>query len=255
MLVFKVGVDMDNKRQICSVIGLLFFVILSFIVGFSTHRIDIVENLDIYLDGEKQYIRDKNGRLLNAIEKKDTLYLPVNELGYYLDYMTVTEENKVYLYELERGVNTKKLEGFKTETYDGEVIDSSVFGKSDYTLMLLWSTDCDKCKEKIVDLASLNDYFSGNNIQVMSVVTNQKLLAFDGRLEESEIDNIKTLSQSLGIDYYLYQDSIIRSELIGKSISVPKIFIFDSEGNLVKIVDKNINSQSIKTIFDFILGK
>ena len=59
----------------------------------------------------------------------------------------------------------------------------------------------------------------------------------------------------MDIDYYLYQDMVIRSELIGKSISVPKIFIFDNEGNLVKIVDKNINSQSIKTICDFIVGK
>ena len=192
---------------------------------------------------------------MNAIEKKDTLYLPVNELGYYLDYMTVTEEKKVSLYEIERGVNTKKIDGFKTETYDGEIVDSSVFGKSDYTLMLMWSTDCSNCVSKINDLSSLNDYFSGNNIQVMSVVTNQKLLAFDGRLEESEIDNIKELSNKLDIDYYLYQDMVIRSELIGKSISVPKIFIFDNEGNLVKIVDKNINSQSIKTICDFIVGK
>ena len=246
---------MDNKRQICSVVVLLFFIIISFIIGYNYNRVDIVENLNIYLDGEKQYIRDENGRLLNAIKVKDTLYLPVNELGYYLDYMTVTEEKKVSLYEIERGVNTKKIDGFKTETYDGEIVDSSVFGKSDYTLMLMWSTDCSNCVSKINDLSSLNDYFSKKNIQIMSVVTNQKVIELEGKLEESEIDNIKELSNKLDIDYYLYQDMVIRSELIGKSISVPKIFIFDNEGNLVKIVDKNINSQSIKTICDFIVGK
>ena len=101
-------------------------------------------------------------------------------------------------------------------------------------------------EEQIKELSKLNDYFSSNNIQILSVVVDS--------YNELEENKVKEKAKGLNIDHYLYTDSIIMNKLIGNASYIPKMVIVDNEGRLVKIFEKNLTSDEVMDVFDNMLG-
>lgn len=230
----------------------VFILIIGFYIGYNMTSFS-ENNNQIVVDGEDYIIRTSDGSIVKPIEKNDTIYLPVNELGSYLDYMTIIDEKGLSLYEVEN-TNRKILSELNTETIKGEKIDSSIFKNADYTVMFLWATHCKYCKDTISDFIKLNSYIEQNNIQFYSIVSDLEYLEFKNDILQEDIDNMNSIIGGLNITDTLLVDRVIEKELIGSSVSLPKLVIFDNLGNMVKIIDRTITSEQFVELFDNLMG-
>ena len=230
----------------------VFILIIGFYIGYNMNSFS-ENNNQIIVDGEDYIIRRSDGGIVKPIEKNDIIYLPVNELGSYLDYMTIVDEKGLSLYQVE-DTNLKILSELNTETINGEKIDSSIFKNADYTVMFLWATHCKYCKDTISDFVTLNSYIEKSNIQFYSIVSDLEYLELKNDILQEDIDNVNNIIGDLNITDTLLVDKVIEKELIGSSVSLPKLFIFDKYGNLVKILDKTITSKQFIELFDILMG-
>lgn len=258
-------IDIDTKKQekkklkmtqtqLCSVTVALLFLFLGFLVGKSLNRIETKEDFFVFVEGEEQVFRSDVGKKLYPLEVNGQMYLPINGLGSYLGYMTVnSNEDKLYLYEVEED-GVPLLKDFSTETLEGEKINSSVFGEADYTVFMLWGTWCKYCKEEIVNFAALNDYIKDNNIQFISVVVDFPMLSNKNELTTAQVKEAKDITKDFDFKYWILRDNIINTKLIGNTVSIPKLVIFDNQGNLIKIIEDNITNEEFVRVFDLIKG-
>lgn len=235
-----------NRVILCALIlsiGVLIGVLLTIKVGNLKH-IEELKDFSVYVEEEQQVFRNRIGKKVYPVNIDGYLYLPYSELGSYLGYMTI-EENGLHLYEIE-DTGEYIVKDFKTESYEGTSIDSSIFKDAEYTMFFVWATWCPDCEEQIKELSKLNDYFSSNNIQILSVVVDS--------YNELEENKVKEKAKGLNIDHYLYTDSVIMNKLIGNAAYIPKMVIVDNEGRLVKIFEKNLTSDEVMDVFDNMLG-
>ena len=239
----------DIKRRTMYLLFMFLFVLGIFVgvlLSIYTQHKDITEdrNFKVYLDKEEQVFRDENGRMIYAIKKNGKIYLPISELGSYLGYMTVRNEDGLFLYPIE-DTGEYIIKGFQTKTYDGEEVDESVLKNGKLNLFFVWATWCPDCKNQIEELNKLGTYFKDNNIQFFSMATDDEA--------SLNINEARNLTSGVGVDYYIYKDSVLNQKLIGNATYIPKIVILDSDGRLVKIYQENLTSEAIKGIFDNIL--
>lgn len=240
-----------QKNQVIVLFFVLFFMFLGFFMGQYLNRYIKRDDISVIYNNDVYTFRDENGSIIYPIEKDGIVYLPLNELGTYLDYMTVSNEKGVYLYKKE-DTNQKSLQDLDTETFDGKKINSSVFNEADYTILLMWSTVCPNCEKVLDDLKSLNEYFDESNIQILSVLTNLDTIQNKDKISIEDYGLIEQKSEGLNIKYTIYRDNAITFNLIGKTVRIPKIVIFDNKGNVIKIIDKDITSEGLKGILDVI---
>ena len=106
--------------------GLIFFLI-GYFCGIGQIQKD--KDIKISVDYEEQTFRTSKGFKIYPIRYKGQLYVPYNGLGSFLNYMTIEnqETGDINLITLEEDVDLKPLKDMKTEDYNGENIDSSVF--------------------------------------------------------------------------------------------------------------------------------
>ena len=208
------------------------------------------ENTEVYLDGTKQTFRNANGAEIYPLEKDGILYMPVNKTGSFLDYMTIEDEKGLSLYGVE-DTSQKVLAGWSTKTLDGESITDAVFANSDYTVVMLWSTTCQYCKEELTDLVNFNEYMTKNNIQFICVGTDLGFYDNPADIDRSVIDGI--IGDFNGT--VVYKDELIDSKYQRGTYSLPKQLIIDREGNLVKILEGAKTTDELIQIFDAIRGE
>lgn len=243
-----------TRTQLCSVIVALLFLFLGFIVGKSINKIETKEDFSVFVEGEEQVFRSDVGKKLYPLEVNGQMYLPINGLGSYLGYMTInSNEDKLYLYEVEDD-GVQLLKDFSTETIDGDIIDSSVFGEAAYTIFMLWGTWCKYCKEEIGNFVALNDYIKDNNIQFISIVVDFPMLNNKNELTTTQVKEAKDIVKDFNFKYWILRDNIINTKLIGNTVSIPKLVIFDNQGNLIKIIEDNITNEEFIRVFDLIKG-
>ena len=226
-------------------------IIIGFFIGSSYFNYCVCYDLEVFKDNTKEVFRNQDGEVLNPIERNGVVYLPIDGSGSYLDYMTIVDEKGVSLYEVE---STAKniLADLDTETIYGEKIDASIFKENEYTVLFLWGTYCKSCEKVISDFITLNDYLKNNlDISIYSVVTD---VEFRNGITPDGIEKINNGLQGFAVKNTLLVDKVIEKELIGASVSLPKFFIFDNSGNLIKIVDKNITSEQFEDLLDKIVG-
>lgn len=245
---------MKNIKEFLFFIILIFVGILCFLLGYYKEDYTL-SNVEIYFEDEKQIFRDKDGNELNVLEKDDIFYMPIGEIGVVLRYMPIFAEDGIYLYDKGEIVTNKLLNGFETETIDGELINSDIFEKSKYTIIFLWTPDCRYCIEEINDWSFLNNYFKENNIQLLGL---NLILAYENfatgyKISEEERVELVNIFKDLDVDYHIYMDDIIKDKLIGSAIKYPKTFIFDSQGNMIKLFDNKVTSEELKGFIDRIV--
>jgi hypothetical protein len=170
--------------------------------------------------------------------------------------MTIENQKtgNINLITLEKDVDLKPLKNMKTENYMGEVIDSSVFEKSEYTALFIIATWCPDCNNLLEDIRENNDYFRKNDIQILTLVTDAPTLEHKEEMTFDMESKIYKLTDGIDISHYLYADSVLRTKIVGNSIAIPKMVIYDKEGYQVKIIN-DMSFSTLKNTFNGILGK
>lgn len=250
----KINLKM-KKEQIFMLIFSLFLIFVGFIVGFSINKVNEKPEYKVYLEQEEQVFRNSDGRKLYPIEVNNQIYIPITGTGSFLNYMTVMESgsNELYLYEIENENLTKNINGFKTESIDGISVTDDILKDSEYTMFFIWATWCPDCEEELQELKGINDYFVENKIQIISLPTDLALL----RNKEETTQDLKSkiLSATDGIDikHHLFRDSVLNSCLIGNSVYIPTLVIYDNQGNMVKKIEHNVTGAEIIDVFEKIM--
>lgn len=138
-----------------------------------------------------------------------------------------------------------KLNGFTTSDTEGNVIDDSIFEKTDFTMINIWGTYCGPCINELADLQALSESLP-DNIQIIGLVCD----VYDGEDCKSAVD----ILDAKGVTYtnILCNENIIES-LTGVS-AVPTTIFVNSDGYVIcnPIVGADISSYK-KVIKD--LGK
>lgn len=235
----------------------MIFIVCGFILGLSIDKFTENENISIVVNGENQIFRDSNGKAINVLEKNGVIYMPVNGLGSYLDYMTINDEKGLSFYKVENefqgSLQSQKIfEGLSTKTIYGEEVTDSVFSNSNYTAVLLWATWCKYCQAEIESFVELNDYLDKNDIQFVSIVTDLPG-AEDNFLTAEHIETVNSIVGDFKMDYILLRNTFINQNFIKGSLSLPKLYIIDNSGSLIKVIDDDITSEQFIEIFDAIL--
>ena len=204
-------VKSTNKTNIGSIILIIFLVIVGFILGQNVDRVFEKSNISVIVNGETQIFRDNNGKVINVIEKNGTIYMPVNGLGSYLDYMTINDKKGLSFYKVENkfqgSVQSQKVfEGLSTKTIYGEEVTDAIFADSDYSVVMFWATWCKYCKAEIEDFAKLNDYLEKNNIQFISVVTDLAG-AEENAITQTDIGLLFIYVVWFSVCYFISEDS------------------------------------------------
>ncbi len=247
------------KKEKIKVFNLFLALILIGIGFFFGHSLSLnskpeeVKDYKVYVNDESQTFRNTIGRKVYPIIIDEQVYLPVSGLGSYLDYMTVIKDNGLYLYTTKETINSKLVEDFETETLNGEIVDSNLFKEADYTVFMVWATWCKYCTEEIESFKDIEQFLVDKNIQLVSIPTDLPLLAIKDTLNEDTVKEINEKTYGFNFKYHLFRDDILNSKLVGNTVSIPKLVIFDNEGNMVKIIDDDITGEEFKEVLTNIM--
>ena len=226
------------KKKILSFIILLLFVGFSFYLGFSSNKVEYFE-IPVLLNNEIVSFESEEGDNLSLVNYNGIIYMPVNQTGHHLGYMTTSQENTIHFYKVEEEikeqeetvplVGRKVLEGLNANTYDGGIVTDSIFSESEYTLLVLWSATCDKCIVELGVLAEMSDYFSQNNIQLLSMATNIH------SIEDNEgMEQVLSVSKNVDFKHYLHFDRVAKNEFYKTALKIPKALLFNKDGYVLK---------------------
>lgn len=125
-----------------------------------------------------------------------------------------------------------------------EIISDRVIGFRDYygkvVILDFFATWCDPCIESFVILRDLNNYYSSNQVVIISIdteYTEKTEAEIEDFAQENEINwNVVIDSVSLADDYSVQ--------------SIPTFFIFDQKQKLVKIYTGVTDFSTMKKIID-----
>ena len=242
-----------NKKGVYKNLFIIFIcIVLGFILGKKVNSFTEMRDVSVMLEGEVQSFRNAEGKVLNILERDNIFYLPVDGRGGYLNYMTIQNEKGLF-FEDTVEKNKRIFEGMNTETIYGEVVTDSIFSNSDYTCVLFMATWCNNCKEMVSMLEEFQDYFNKNNIQLVSVVTDIAKVSERELLSDEDIEIVANFTKSLNFDYILLRDEFLDNNFIKGSISLPKLYIIDSNGYLIKILGKGTDKGELNTVFSNII--
>ena len=73
--------------------------------------------------------------------------------------------------------------------------------------------------------------------------------------KEEANEQVEKITNGVSIKYTIFRDTIISNRFLGNAISIPTLVIFDNEGNMIKKIDFDINSDDFIRIFDAIIGE
>lgn len=243
-----------TKEQKRNTIIIVFSLIIGYIIGYLTFGVKTDKEIKIFVNGEQQVFRNEDGKKVYPIVKGKELYIPYSELGSFVGYMTVenNENNEIYLYAVE-DTGVQMLKGFSTETIDGVKVNDSVFAEADYTIMTVWSTWCPDCEKELKDFKENEEEFEKYNVQFISVPTDIPLLKDKDTFTKSNYDKVIEKSYDFNFKCHLFRDNILNSKLVGNTTFIPKLVIIDNMGNLVKIIDRSIRSDELVDILEKIV--
>ena len=240
-----------TKEQKRNTIIIVFSLIIGYVIGCFTFGFKTDKDIKIFVNGEQQVFRNEDGKKVYPIVRGKELYIPYSELGSFVGYMTVenNEKNEIYLYEVE-DTGVQMLKGFSTETIDGVKVNDSVFSEAEYTIMMVWSTWCPDCEKELKDFKANENEFNKYNVQFISVPTDIPLLRDKHIFLKSEYANVVEKSFNFNFRYHLLRDEIINSKLVGNTSFIPKIVVFDNLGNVISIIDRQITSVELLELID-----
>ena len=134
------------------------------------------------------------------------------------------EDEYHYLVEdMEAGTD---IGSFTATDLDGNEVTESIFADKDVTVLNVWATYCDPCKEEMPDLGAWDKELP-DNAQIVGIVIDVP----EGDAEM--IDTAKAICEDTGVKYknIVYTDSV--DKMLADVEAVPTTFILDSEGKTI----------------------
>lgn len=131
-----------------------------------------------------------------------------------------------YHYLVEDMATGTGIGAFASSDLDGNEVTEAVFAEKEVTILNVWATYCDPCKEEMPDLAAWDEELP-DNVQIIGAVID---------VPEGDSDMIKTakaICKDTGVKYtnFVYTDSV--DKMLTDVEAVPTTFILDSEGKTI----------------------
>ncbi len=200
------------------VIYICVFVFAFFIGYFSSGQ---VEEIDIYLEGEKYSFRDSEGYRQNAIKKDGVVYLPLNEDVLFLDYSVEVDGDSIYLV----GKEYPDYVDINTKTLDGVIFTNESLYDYELTIFFNWTTWCPDCKEFLKGFSEYQSKLEEENIQFVG------LPIYNG---EPNVEKINKIMSDYNVDFAnLIVTDAMKEQLQSNISNIPSVVIVDNKGKIV----------------------
>ena len=119
---------------------------------------------------------------------------------------------------------------FSAETLTGETVTEAIFAEADLTVINVWATYCDPCKQQMPTLGLLDRELEG--VQVLGIASD--VIDQTGAPDPDQIEFAIELAEIAGCDYPILVLNLSLAYLGFANLgAVPATLFVDSEGNLV----------------------
>lgn len=191
-----------------------------------------MKNMDVLIDGNEKKLKSAFIIDTNYIELRDLVKL----MGFSVDYDAST---KTVAITSDKVKMPCKLD-FELEDFDGKKYNiADILAEHEYTLVNVWSIDCEQCEKELPDLTKLaNDYkgkagFIGVINDIEPIYTWSSDL--DKKTREENLAKAKDLLKKADAKFAnLCPSQAAKKYFNFKIKAVPTVFIFDSEGNILE---------------------
>lgn len=117
-----------------------------------------------------------------------------------------------------------QLSSFTAETLDGKIINQSVYGNSKVTMINVWGTFCEPCKEEIPALNELDSEYPDADFQIIGIPINSS--------RKFDPDAVIFLREN-GVAYTNIKVSNSVKPFLDSITSVPYTIFINAEGNQI----------------------
>ena len=217
----------------------LFLFLFAYMIGMKSTGEYSESSKIIYLENEPQVYRNKNGKRMKVIEKDNVTYIPISEVGTFLNY-TVTENlDSITLSKFEKEEDSLIID---TKTLNGERFTNEDLYSYDYTIFLNWTTWCPDCKDFLKNYSILCEKLEDLNIQFVGIPIYNKI----EKSSEEENQEIQKIFNEYNIEFKnILVNKYLENNLQSNLLNIPSIVIVDKKGKIKDIddtVDLNIDS-------------
>lgn len=123
------------------------------------------------------------------------------------------------------------LSSFTATDLEGNTVDQSILEGHKLTMVNVWGTFCQPCKEEMPDLAALHTEYAEKGVQIVGIVSD--VLTQDGSLDEALVEDARTIASGSGVTYTNLLPSQDLYGLMGQIYALPSTFFVDETGNQV----------------------
>lgn len=123
------------------------------------------------------------------------------------------------------------LSAFTATDLDGNEVDQSILEGHKLTMVNVWGTFCGPCKQEMPDLAELHEEYADKGVQILGLVSD--VLTQDGSLDESLVEDARTIVSESGVTYTNLLPSEDLYHVVWSIYALPSTFFVDEHGNQV----------------------
>lgn len=193
--------------------------IVAFLMGYFSSN--DIEEVDIYLEGEKYSFRDSEGYRQTAILKDNVVYLPLNEDSLFLDYSVEKKDDSIILTEK----HYPDYVDINTRTLDGHIFTNENLFDYELTIFFNWTDWCPDCKAFLGSFSEYQSKLEEENIQFVG------LPIYNG---EPNLEKINKIMLDNGVDFdNLIVTADMKEQLQSNIENIPSVVIVDNKGKIV----------------------
>lgn len=124
------------------------------------------------------------------------------------------------------------LASFTATDLQGNEVDQSILEGKPLTMVNVWATYCEPCKEEMPDLAQLSKDYADQGVQIIGLVSD--VLNSDGTVNQDQVDTAVALTDASGVSYTnLIPSDYLTANVLSQIYAVPTTFFVDENGNQV----------------------
>lgn len=122
------------------------------------------------------------------------------------------------------------LSAFSATDLQGNEVDQSVLTGKKLTMVNVWATYCQPCKEEMPHLAQLSQNYE--DVQIIGLVSD--VLNADGTVNQDQVDTAIALAEEAGVTYRnLIPSQDLTSNVLSQIYAVPTTFFVNEDGDQV----------------------
>ncbi len=120
------------------------------------------------------------------------------------------------------------LSTFTATDLDGNEVDQSILEGHKLTMVNVWGTFCGPCKQEMPDLAELHEEYADQGVQIVGLVSD--VLTQDGSLDESLVEEARTIASESGVTYTNLLPTGDMQKIVMQIYALPSTFFVDETG-------------------------